>query len=88
MSEYEHLKKQKDEMIERHKSPGSKCPMKGKIDFEKALADDASGLAFGGLKKKHAGARLMKSERRHLWNKRDKWRREKCWCGTTHVRAL
>ena len=35
--------------------------MKGKIDFEKALADDASGLAFGGLKKKHAGARLMKS---------------------------
>lgn len=34
---------------------------KGKIDFEKAMADDASGLALGGLKKRHTGARLTKS---------------------------
>lgn len=26
MSEYEHLKKQKDEMLARHREPGTKCP--------------------------------------------------------------
>lgn len=35
--------------------------MKGEIDFEKALADDSSGVALGGVKKRRGGSRLMKS---------------------------
>lgn len=35
--------------------------MKGKIDFDKLMADDGSALAVGGLKKKNTGARLTKS---------------------------
>ena len=44
MSEYEHLKKQKDEMIERHKSPGSKCPFGCPHDGEVALRSRITDL--------------------------------------------